>query len=324
MKKTIIIPEDYAQSANTLFHFMNKEEYLKNILIKKALIPRYCEEDIKYLNISKKEIFSKIAILQKCFCDIPIHRIHAPFILEGKGEKYEKLLKDKNIKFEISNTHPDFYGKYAIAFSKSWGERNNLHPILYLNPNCSFVKEFTVFFNNAIDAKDLSEEILKDILNRLAYMKPIRGSMKRFINYKKFSTIYSNEPIEGKMEIEFSKNFCDEQEWRYVPNLKELNNSNLKTNLDIIIANPSILQNSIMMNNLNNRIAKEEYQDLWLHFNYEDIKYIIVPDKNARLEFIKIIKALSNNNFKPKNKAASQKLILISKILVLEDIRKDW
>lgn len=45
--------DDYAQSANTLFNFMKRKEYLINILRKKALIPRYCLENIEYLNIIK-------------------------------------------------------------------------------------------------------------------------------------------------------------------------------------------------------------------------------------------------------------------------------
>ena len=39
------------QSANVLFKFMKKIEYLKEIISKKAIIPRYYEESIDYLNI---------------------------------------------------------------------------------------------------------------------------------------------------------------------------------------------------------------------------------------------------------------------------------
>ena len=43
--------DDYAQSANTLFHFMTKPEYLDSVLRRRAIIPRYCVETIDYLNI---------------------------------------------------------------------------------------------------------------------------------------------------------------------------------------------------------------------------------------------------------------------------------
>ena len=63
--------DDYAQSANTLFHFMKKQEYLNSILRRGAIIPRYCVETIDYLSIQNgTHLFNEVAILQKCFCDI--------------------------------------------------------------------------------------------------------------------------------------------------------------------------------------------------------------------------------------------------------------
>lgn len=59
---------DYSKSANTLFHFMKNSEFLKKILQKKAIVPRYCKEDIGYLNIRAVDtFFQEVAILQKCF-----------------------------------------------------------------------------------------------------------------------------------------------------------------------------------------------------------------------------------------------------------------
>lgn len=81
--------DDYVQSANTLFHFMKKSEYLEFILTNKAIIPRYCIENIEYLNIHvENSNFKEIAILQKCFCDIPFHKLTDNFELNGVGENY--------------------------------------------------------------------------------------------------------------------------------------------------------------------------------------------------------------------------------------------
>lgn len=45
--------DDYSQSANTLFHFMKESRFLNDILIKKAIIPRYCNKDLSLsLNFS--------------------------------------------------------------------------------------------------------------------------------------------------------------------------------------------------------------------------------------------------------------------------------
>ena len=50
--------DDYAQSANTLFNFMEEEKYLKGILQQKAIKPRYCVETVDYLNIHMYISFS--------------------------------------------------------------------------------------------------------------------------------------------------------------------------------------------------------------------------------------------------------------------------
>lgn len=46
------IGEDYVHSANSLFHFVTKSQYLFDDLKRKALCPRYCNEDVGYLNIN--------------------------------------------------------------------------------------------------------------------------------------------------------------------------------------------------------------------------------------------------------------------------------
>lgn len=67
------------QSANALFNFMRKLEYLKIILKNSAVIPRYFEEDINYLGLD----VGKISIPVTCFCDINLQRIrHIQIIME--------------------------------------------------------------------------------------------------------------------------------------------------------------------------------------------------------------------------------------------------
>lgn len=126
--------DDYAQSANTLFHFMKESDYLKSILMNRAIVPRYCMGNIGYLDIHIGDIrFKELAILQKYFCDIPFHKLTDNFELNGVGEAYKSLNDDEKLNLAKNNTHPDYYGKFAIAFSKSWGENRKLQPVHYLN-----------------------------------------------------------------------------------------------------------------------------------------------------------------------------------------------
>lgn len=46
-KTSIALPyNDYVQSANTLFHFMEKPTYLIDLLKNRRIVPRYCVENI--------------------------------------------------------------------------------------------------------------------------------------------------------------------------------------------------------------------------------------------------------------------------------------
>ena len=111
--------DDYAQSANTLFHFMKKQEYLNSILRRRAIIPRYCIETIDYLNIRNgTRLFNEVAILQKCFCDIPFHKLADSFAVNVVGDVYKSLRKDERADLEKNNTHFAYYGEYAVAFRK--------------------------------------------------------------------------------------------------------------------------------------------------------------------------------------------------------------
>ena len=306
-KVSYIQYDDYAQSANTLFHFMTKLDYLKTILINKAIIPRYCVENIEYLKIQKREIeFKEVAILQKCFCDIPFHKLGEVFPLVGVGDEFDKLKQEDKAELQKHNTHFDYYGQYAISFSKAWGEQMNLQPVHYINRESDYAKDFSSVFRHIFEQDEVSAEYSQDVINRLTYLKPLRGIMRRKVPNKE-SDIY----------VDIYKNFHDEREWRYIPN----NTALAELNTEALIANPMILP---LVNTISNMLKDKKYTPLWLHFNYNDVRYIIVPDPQSRIEIIKTIMEIPVNNFDEGNDIELQRSILISKILVLSEIRKDW
>ena len=55
-----------------------------------------------------------------------------------------------------------------------------------------------------------------------------------------------------------------------------------------------------------------------------DIRYLIVPTIQARIELIKEILSLPSDGFSSSESENIGKSVLISKILVLDEIRKDW
>ena len=308
MKNIDLKHDDYAQSANTIFNFMKKSSYLKEILQKKAIIPRYCKENFEYLNIHNEDIFFPEAfVLQKCFCDIPLHKLTESFNLNPVGENYQRLSTNEKKKIKNNYTHTDFYGEYGIAFSKEWAEKNDLQPIHYLNEQSQYTKNFAEMIGNVMDAADISDLYVDDILDRLCFIKPLRGIMKR-----------KNEKETGdKIEIEFQKNFHDEKEWRYVPRKKKKKT----VNIERVIANSYLLEENI---DINQKLNTLQYEKIWLHYDYKDIRYIIVPDASARIEIINTIIDIPREKFNSETDIMIQKYILISRIMVLEEIRKDW
>ena len=300
--------DDYAQSANTLFNFMKEEKYLKGILQQKAIKPRYCVETVDYLNIHKGDIqFNEVAVLQKCFCDIPFHKLADTFPLNGTGENFEKLGAEEKAELERNNTHFDYYGRYAIAFSKTWCEQHNFQPIHYLNKDSHYTEDFRNLFQHILTDTDVLDQYVQDVINWLSYIKPLRGIMKRKVRLKGVEDI----------EVELYKNFHDEREWRYVPKSSSLE----ALSMGAVIANPKMVA---LHREISQQLEDEKYNELWLKFSYDDIRYIIVPDAHSRINIIKEIMDLPMEKFDDGNNIELQKQILISKILVLDEIRRDW
>ena len=300
--------DDYAQSANTLFNFMKEEKYLTGVLQQKAIKPRYCVETVDYLNIRKGELlFNEVAVLQKCFCDIPFHKLAETFPLNGTGENFEKLGAEEKAELERSNTHFDYYGKYAIAFSKTWCEQHNFQPIHYLNKDSHYTEDFQTLFQHILTDDDIPDQYVQDVINRLSYIKPLRGIMKRKVRLNGVEEI----------EVELFKNFHDEREWRYVPKSSSLE----ALSMGAVIANPKMVA---LHKEISQQLEEDKYSELWLKFSYDDIRYIIVPDAHSRINIIKEIMDMPAEKFDDENNIELQKQILVSKILVLDEIRRDW
>ena len=140
-------PIESQQTANALFHFVSKMEYLLPLIENEAIIPRYCEEDVRYLNIGS----DAIAYPMSCFCDIPLHRIA---------------------------DHVSFYGKFGIAFSKDWGLKNGLQPIQYINPESFLCKDFSSVFQSTLHNKE-NTQAANFLLSQMVFYKPVEGQIKR-------------------------------------------------------------------------------------------------------------------------------------------------
>ena len=141
--------ETYVQSANVLFNFMQDLEYLKKILRNKAIIPRYVEEKIDYLNIEEAELVFPMT----CFCDISLN----------------KLIP-----------HLEFYGFYGIGLDKGWGIDFGIQPIHYINPKSYLYSDYKTAFKLAKDLiteTEANTSISDYLISALVFTKPLRGKM---------------------------------------------------------------------------------------------------------------------------------------------------
>ncbi|EAD5126512.1 hypothetical protein CLO05_15970 [Listeria monocytogenes] len=266
----------YKQSANSLFNFMPKKRFLIESIQKSSLFPRYVEENVEYLGVMfGGEKIKKVLFPMLCFCDINLHRL--PFHVEGNEEN-------------------EGYGKYGIGLDKEWCQQKGLQPVSYLNENSSTSKLLQAAVNRSfeivhkgIDFDSSIEAFLDYSITQLAFSKPLMGSMK-------------------KGEDEVYKNFHDEKEWRYLPNLDHTDMPPFKNDVN----NPD-LQNSFMNNQLSETLKSTEGVPLMLEMNA--INYIFVHTVEDRDEIINVLKERFNED---------DALKMATKIVIYDQIVKDW
>ncbi len=97
--------------------------------------------------------------------------------------------------------HVSFYGKYGIGMSKKWALRKGLNPVIYLSEKSLCANSLTETVMEVWESP--GKDSAGHALNMMAYVKPIEGKM-----YKG-----------GKKA---KKEFYMENEWRYVPQHKNI------------------------------------------------------------------------------------------------------
>lgn len=170
-------------STNSVIHYTNKFENLKNILCDQSFKLKYCVENLEFFTA----INFKLAINMVCFCDIPLS--------------------------EVKN-HIDSYGYYGIGLSKQWAKKNGLNPVLYLEKDSILSKTFDSQLNRYIKLKDGEEDTHKenidDFFEFIKYVKMYEGPLKsgkvnndnyRFYNEREWRFSLDNKTID-KNKIE--------------------------------------------------------------------------------------------------------------------------
>lgn len=177
-----------------------------------------------------------------------------------------------DIPFSKVSTHMSRYGEYGIGLDKQAVlNAHRVQPIHYMNEGSPLVESFQKAFLSCLEMgaepMETSMEILVEyLLNSLVYMKPIWGQSKdntgNLVNY-----VYQ-----------------DECEWRYIPS--EIFPEELK---------PMILPQNKTTKQIQDMYsaAMVRHRECWLSFQWDDVRYLMVPDEKAAKDTIDTILDLS-------------------------------
>ena len=271
-------------TANALFNFMREYSYLEKAILNMAICPRYYPEDISYLNL-KYNSKDLTEWYIPMTCFCDIPLHQISYHAEGNSI----LLNDKG------------YGKFSIAFHKEFGIRKGIQPIHYLNTSSVQVEELTaalnILINKDSDYSEDSDILMNFIFEYIRMIKPYTGKMKR--------------RDRDNNVIEIKKNFQDEHEWRYIP---KLNPRELPL---MLIEEEEIRAEEI------NKIYTDsilQTRNGVLKFDVEDIRYIFVDTVQNRNRLIQFIRGKR----KGRRLSSQEKDILISKIMVYDELKEDW
>jgi hypothetical protein len=181
------------------------------------------------------------------------------------------------------------YGRYGIGLSKEWGGRNGLNPVFYLRSKSILSNSIEAIIVNLLEEEITPQSGIPSTLkNVVRYMKPYIGSYLRGV--KKRNRI----------------RFYNEREWRYVPTESE---PNIKFAL-----NESEYKNPEMLKQANSTLT-----NVRLHFEPNDIKYVIVKEEKEILEMVKALREIKGRKYDK-----DTVLIVASRVITCDQILKDF
>lgn len=186
-----------------------------------------------------------------------------------------------DIPFSKVATHMSRYGEYGIGLDKQTVlNKYRVQPIHYINGDSPLADDFREAFEASLTENftGAASTLSGYLASSLMYMKPISGL------------------VDNKEGGKDSYVYQDECEWRYIPA------DHFPNELHLILKQRETTEK-----------AKKKYSDVlkkhkecWLKFEWEDVRYIIVPDEAAVKNTISTIRALELDEI--------EKDLLISKI----------
>lgn len=193
-----------------------------------------------------------------------------------------------NIPLHMVQAHKKEYGTYCIGLTKEWGIRHGLQPIIYYNQDSSFITVLKKSYESAMKYT-FDDDILADVSEMTNYA------------FKYIKPVIGRDPKTEKI-----KDFTDEKEWRFVPEINDLD-------FGEIIVEDTVIKNQTLIESYNKVIKKEGY---YLQYEYDDIKYLFVNTESQRKSLINKIRKLDCTQ--------DEKDRLITKICIWKEMEGDF
>lgn len=183
---------------------------------------------------------------------------------------YAPMVSFCDIPLSEIRKHISSYGNYGLGMTKEWGMKQGLNPILYVaSPSMlstsylTAFKHFNASNNQLIEEWSAEQKALGDVLR---YVKNYQGDLIR----KGVATISNYR-------------FSDEREWRYVPSFVE--------ECDMLLSEKSYADSVIKA------ASEAKLGKLQLHFEPNDIKYIIIQNDSEISEFTEHLRRAKGNKY---------------------------
>lgn len=186
--------------------------------------------------------------------------------------------------------HIGKYGAYGLGLTKEWAQKNKLNPVLYIQTGSLLAKSIDESYRDIAVSKDFKwNELTKGQINWLNILRHVKN--------------YEADLSRGG-EVVKNYRFSDEREWRYTPTYEDCNE--MAINID-----------SYKTEDQKNLINKK-IENLRLHFEPNDIKYIIIERETEISEFVEILKKSKGNKYSYNDVER-----LMTRIITTEQIKTD-
>ena len=189
--------------------------------------------------------------------------------------------------------HLSFYGKYGIGMRRRWAEQS-CNPLIYVNPRAELNEvldsALCAIIKTSHGSGEAREIAFDKSMRLLAYVKPLSGKANR----------------DGK---DGDKDYYEESEWRFVPELIRENYAPFLHSAEYNIANLRDAEN------------EKTRQACPLNFRPIDVTYIIVPTVEELVEMVNFIRFEMSEAGRYSGGCRKNELdLLITRLVSLDDL----